>query len=37
MILNLQQGLRDEVCDVPLAKLCRWFAVPRRTVYYRAV
>jgi putative transposase len=37
MILQLQQGLRDEGCDVPLATLCRWFGVPRRTVYYRPV
>jgi len=37
MILHLQQGLREEGCEVPLAKLCRWFGVPRRTVYYRSV
>ena len=37
MILHLQQGLRDEGYEVPLAKLCRWFGVPRRTVYYRSV
>lgn len=36
MILQLQQGLRDDGVEVPVTKLCRWFGVPRRTVYYRA-
>jgi putative transposase len=37
MILRLQQGLAVDGFGVPLAKLCRWFEVPRRTVYYRSV
>lgn len=36
MILNLQQGLAQDGCKVSLVKLCRWFEIPRRTVYYRA-
>ena len=36
MILSIRQGLEDEGIQVPVAKLCRWFGVPRRTVYYRA-
>jgi putative transposase len=35
MILGLQQGLKDDGIVVSLVKLCRWFDVPRRTVYYR--
>lgn len=37
MILRFQQGPADDGVVVSLAKLCRWFGVPRRTVYYRAV
>lgn len=37
MILAIQQGLRDDGFEVALSKLCRWFNVPRRTVYYRSV
>ena len=35
MILSIQQGLKDDGFEVPVAKLCRWFGVARRTVYYR--
>jgi putative transposase len=35
MILRLQQGLLEDGIVVSLVKLCRWFDVPRRTVYYR--
>ena len=35
MILSIQQGLKDDGCEVSISKLCRWFEVPRRTVYYR--
>lgn len=35
MIEAIQQGLREDGFDVPIAKLCRWFDVPRRTFYYR--
>jgi putative transposase len=37
VILAVQQGLAAEGCRVPLAKLCRWFEVPRRTLSYRPV
>ena len=37
MILDLQQGLLSEGLTVPVAKLCSWFGVPRRTVYYKPV
>ena len=36
-MVTIQQGLRAEGVAVSMAKLCRWFAVPRRTVYYRTV
>lgn len=35
MILHIRQGLQAEGVDVPLAQLCRWFSIPRRTLYYR--
>jgi len=34
MILGLQQQLKDDGLEVSLVKLCRWFEVPRRAVYY---
>jgi putative transposase len=37
MILQIQQGLREDGYSVPMTKLCRWFEIPRRTVYYRPV
>jgi hypothetical protein len=37
MILQIQRGLRGDSFTVPMAKLCRWFGVPRRTVYYKPV
>ncbi|ROR18601.1 putative transposase [Comamonas sp. BIGb0124] len=37
MILRVQQGLADEGVAVSLSQLCRWFEVPRRTVYYKTV
>ena len=36
MILGLQQGLKEDGVEVSLVKLCQWFGVARRTVYYRA-
>ena len=36
MIRRVQQGLRDDGIDVSVSRLCRWFDVPRRCVYYRA-
>lgn len=35
MILGLQQGLKADGVEVSLVKLCHWFGVARRTVYYR--
>lgn len=35
MIRTLHEGLRADGVAVPLTKLCAWFGVPRRTVYYR--
>jgi len=36
VIEAIRQGLKDEGIEVPVAKLCRWFDVPRRTVYYQS-
>ena len=36
MILSLQQGLAEDGIVVSLVKLCQWFQIPRRTVYYRS-
>ena len=36
MILSLQHGLVEEGFKVSLVKLCPWFEMPRRTVYYRS-
>lgn len=37
MIETIRQGLQAEGIIVSIAKLCRWFDVPRRTVYYKPV
>jgi putative transposase len=37
MIETIRQGLKADGFDVSISKLCRWFGVPRRTVYYRPV
>lgn len=37
MIETIRQGLKAEGVCVSIAKLCRWFEVPRRTVYYKPV
>jgi putative transposase len=37
MVLQIQRGLRDDGFTVPMTKLCCWFDVPRRTVYYKPV
>lgn len=34
MIETIRQGLKADGIEVSIAKLCRWFEVPRRTVYY---
>ena len=35
-MVTIQQGLREDGFEVSMVKLCRWFGVPRRSVYYRA-
>jgi putative transposase len=35
MIVQLQRGLKGDGITVSPVKLCRWFGVARRTVYYR--
>ena len=37
MIQSIQQGLLADGIAVPLTKLCAWFGVPRRTVYYKPI
>ncbi len=37
MIRRTQQGLIAEGVVVSVAKLCAWFGIPRRTVYYKPV
>jgi hypothetical protein len=34
-MVTIQQGLRADGIVVSMAKLCRWFGVARRTVYYK--
>ncbi len=34
-MVSIQQGLRDDGFEVSMVKLCRWFGVARRTVYYQ--
>jgi putative transposase len=35
VIAALQQGLKDDGYDVSISKLCQWFGVARRSVYYK--
>ena len=35
MIRTHHEGLLTDGIAVPLARLCAWFGVPRRTVYYK--
>ncbi|OWW18037.1 IS3 family transposase [Noviherbaspirillum denitrificans] len=37
MIETIRQGLKQDGFDVSISKICQWFAVPRRTVYYKPV
>lgn len=37
MIEIVRQGLKAEGVEIPVAKLCRWFGVARRSVYYKPV
>ena len=34
-MVSIQQGLREDGVVVSMSQLCRWFEVPRRSVYYR--
>ena len=34
-MLSIQQGMKEEGLVVSMAKLCRWFGVARRSVYYK--
>lgn len=34
---SARQGLDAEGITVSISKLCKWFDVPRRTVYYKPV
>ena len=36
MITALRQGLKDDGYEVSISKLCQWFGVARRSVYYKA-
>lgn len=33
----IRQGLKEEGFKVSISKLCQWFEMPRRTVYYKSV
>src|SRR5690348_7371707 len=35
MIETIRQGLKADGIEVSMSKLCQWFGVARRTVYYR--
>jgi putative transposase len=35
MIETIRQGLKQDGFDVSISKLCRWFEMPRRMVYYK--
>jgi len=37
VIETIRQGLKADGFTVSISKLCRWFGVPRRTMYYRPV
>ena len=37
MIETIRQGLKQDGFDVAVNKICQWFDIPRRTVYYKSV
>ncbi|WP_337688133.1 hypothetical protein [Mycetohabitans sp. B46] len=37
MIETIRQKLKEKGITVSISQPCRWFEVPRRTVYYRSV
>lgn len=36
-MVTIQQGLQEDGLRVSMAKLCRWFEQPRRSVYYKPI
>ena len=34
-MVTIQQGLKDDGIVVSMVKLCQWFGVARRSMYYR--
>lgn len=36
-MVTIQQGLQEDGVRVSMAKLCRWFEQPRRSVYYKPI
>jgi len=37
VIETIRQGLEEDGFKVSISKLCQWFELPRRTVYYKQV
>jgi putative transposase len=37
VIETIRQGLAEDGFKVSINKLCQWFDMPRRTVYYKSV
>jgi putative transposase len=35
MIETIRQGLQEDGYRVSISQLCRWFDMPRRTMYYK--
>lgn len=35
MIETIRQGQKEDGYTVSISKLCQWFGIPRRTVYYK--
>ena len=35
MITSIHQGLKADGYSASISQLCRWFEIPRRTMYYR--
>ena len=37
MIETIRQGLQADGITVSISKLCQWFNIPRRKVYYKPI
>jgi len=37
VIKTIRQGLEEDGFKVSISKLCQWFDLPRRTLYYKPV